>query len=849
MKKIGYLVISLLITGISCSKQNDGSLKKGVPLEVATQRIGDISDVNYYLYFDIPESQTGVIRGKSTVEFSVKSDNDDVVLDYAAPDSCLSGVVCNGKEIKPKIVNEHVVIPSKLLNVGRNTVQFEFSVQENTPNRYKDYLYTLFVPDKARMLFPCFDQPDLKAHFNLVLSIPSKWIAVSNAPTDSVFIRKDRKTVHFQPSDLISTYHFAFVAGKFNVINKEIDGRKYCMYHREDNERKIKQNADSIFSLVHRSICWMESYTDVIYPFKKYDLVILPSFQFSGMEQVGAVYYNASKMWLNDNPSLQDRLSRAELIAHETAHMWMGNLVTMRWFNDVWMKEVFANFFADKIVEKIYPTIDNRLRFFINHGPKAYMEDRTLGSNPIRQPLSNLNQAGSLYGNIIYHKSPFAIRSLEKLMGESRFKLAVRNFIQHYALSNASWSDLVSCFNKYSDFNLEEWSKAWIESPGIPVYEYKYEEGANVVAQFYLNQVSEQNNGLVYLQNVNVHAVAKVDRNVDICTNSLSNKIVDFEGIVKLEAVVPNANGDAYGIFLLDSKTVEWLLKNYFRINSVLERASVLISMNENVIQGKLTGDRFFALLCQILKKEKNEQIVNLALDYIQTISFYYLQDEKCIEQAENALMAGMEVSGSRRIEFLRTFSRIERSAKASAYLLELWDKEVANKKTWIPENDLQNVTLELAIRYPLKSDSLLAVMRSKLSNVDAIDRFNFVSRAVASDKKKRDAFFYSLLDVRNRKNETWVLDALKLLNHPLRSSSSRSYIRPGLGVLPEIKATGDIFFPKGWLAALFYGHKSPYAYKVVQEYRCRNAKNVEPTLMQKLLQVSDNLRRCNLEE
>ncbi len=111
-------------------------------------------------------------------------------------------------------------------------------------------------------------------------------------------------------------------------------------------------------------------------------------------------------------------LGRASVIAHETAHMWFGDLVTMRWFNDVWMKEVFANFMAAKIVNPSFPEVNHELRFLLSHYPAAYEVDRTPGANAIRQPLANLNEAGSLYGAIIYQKAPIVMRHLESLMGE-----------------------------------------------------------------------------------------------------------------------------------------------------------------------------------------------------------------------------------------------------------------------------------------------------------------------------------------------------------------------------------------------------------------------------------------------
>ena len=145
--------------------------------------------------------------------------------------------------------------------------------------------------------------------------------------------------------------------------------------------------------------------------------MLVPSFQFGGMEHPGSIFYNAASILLDESATENQMLGRASLIAHETAHMWFGDLVTMRWFNDVWMKEVFANFMAAKIVNPSFPKVNHELRFLVAHYPGAYSVDRTAGTHPIRQELANLNEAGSLYGAIIYQKAPIVMRQLERLLG------------------------------------------------------------------------------------------------------------------------------------------------------------------------------------------------------------------------------------------------------------------------------------------------------------------------------------------------------------------------------------------------------------------------------------------------
>ena len=156
----------------------------------------------------------------------------------------------------------------------------------------------------------------------------------------------------------------------------------------------------------------------------------MPAFQFGGMEHPGAIFYNANGLLLDESATQDQMLGRASVIAHETAHMWFGDLVTMRWFSDVWMKEVFANHMAAKIVNPAFPALNHDLRYLVDYYPSAYGVDRTAGTNEIRQPLKNLNEAGTLYGAIIYQKAPIVMRQLETLVGADGFRDGLRDYLK-----------------------------------------------------------------------------------------------------------------------------------------------------------------------------------------------------------------------------------------------------------------------------------------------------------------------------------------------------------------------------------------------------------------------------------
>ena len=177
-----------------------------------------------------------------------------------------------------------------------------------------------------------------------------------------------RPTYHFA----IPTYLFAFAVGNFQIDVAERAGRTLRMFHRETDADKVARNREAIFDLHAVALEWLEDYTQIAYPFGKFDFVLIPPFQYGGMEHPGSIFYRQSSLLLDASATQAHYLGRASLIAHETTHMWFGDLVTMSWFDDVWTKEVFANFMAAKIVHPSFPDVNHDLRFFLAHHNTAY---------------------------------------------------------------------------------------------------------------------------------------------------------------------------------------------------------------------------------------------------------------------------------------------------------------------------------------------------------------------------------------------------------------------------------------------------------------------------------------------
>src|SRR3954465_2225077 len=556
---VGAFVITIMgAAGRSPSRAVQEAPEAGVPLSLAEERAQRVRDLRYTLPFAIPADARTPIKADVTVRFTLTDARRPLALDFAA-----EGPVRGegqGRSIDIVAASEHLLIKSADLREGENEFRIWFTAGDAALNRNPDFMYTLFVPARARLAFPCFDQPDLKAEYTLSIDIPFAWEALANAPEAERTRNGDSTTIRFAETDPLPTYLFAFAAGRFQVETAQRNGRRFRMLHRETDAAKVARNRDTIFDLHAAALSWLERYTAVNYPFGKFDFLLVPSFQFGGMEHAGAIFYNASGLLLDESATQNQKLGRASVIAHETAHMWFGDLVTMRWFDDVWMKEVFANFMAAKIVNPAFPTMNHDLRFLLTYYPAAYEVDRTAGTNAIRQRLDNLNDAGPLYGAIIYQKAPIVMRQLEITLGADGFRDGLRQYLNAHAFGNATWSDLIKVLDTRTPEDLAAWSHAWIDEAGRPNFATRLElENGRIARLAFEQKDPAAPPKLVWSERMDVVlGYDTTSRHIPIAMTIPQVEVATARGLPVPRFILPTGGGIAYGGFEIDRTTREY---------------------------------------------------------------------------------------------------------------------------------------------------------------------------------------------------------------------------------------------------------------------------------------------------
>jgi aminopeptidase N len=792
----------------------------GVSLPLAQARAKQIRELSYAVGIRLTEGSE-FLRGNLEIRAKLPAKPADLVLDWRGKP--IVNLNVNGTGIRARTENDHLIIPARSLKAGSNVIRLEFespvAVSGSAVTRYRDredgseYVYTLLVPADASTLFPCFDQPDLKARFTLELDLPEKWKAVANGPE----LNRTGNKTQFMETEPISTYLFAFAAGPFETLRAGDDPVR--LFVRRSRLEAAKTHAAEVLRLNREATAYFERYFDRKFPFAKYDLVLLPEFPYGGMELAGASFLNEERVLFPAPPSATDFQRRAQLIFHETSHQWFGDLVTMRWFDDLWLKEGFANFMAAKANEALLPEYDAWIAF---HALKtgAVRTDTTRGTTAIRYPLANLADAKSAYGAIVYSKGPAVLRQAEFYLGEDIFQRAVRDFVQRHAYGAAGWRDLVKAFERASGRKLGRWADAWVQRRGMPTVR---------VTDGKLEQADALGEGGLWPMRLRVWSPTDVE---DVLLEKKSIKL-------KLPAgfVYPNAGDYGYGRFLLDARSIGTILDPAFEPPTSLLRAQFVEAVWESVREAELAPARFLEFAAMQIPRTRDDIALAGLLARIEAAFRRLLSDAQRDAQAAGIERALREpgATGSRQLLLTRAFMAMAWSPGAIAELKRM----LAGPGPSLASRDRFRIIQRLMTR---GDPEALALLAKQASADPGDDGRRYAFAAGAADPSAKQRLFRSFLDD-GTLPESWIEAALAPFNAPEQAARTQVLLAEALARLPRLKRTHKIFFVGNWLDAFIGGQTSPEALAIVEAFLQRG--EIDADLRLKVLEAMDGLERA----
>jgi aminopeptidase N len=882
----------------------------GVPRELARRRAEHYRDVRYLLDLTLKPGAER-LEGRLKVSVTLDAAAGDLVLDWRTlkkdddPRSHVSSVKANGRAVTDaQFVNEHILIPSAYTKAGVNEVELGFespiSAAGSAVTRYLDrednseYVYTLFVPSDASTAFPCFDQPDLKARFTLRVTAPEAWRVVSN--TEGVVPHESDETAGglpqsppkgmlrhaFPETEPISTYQFAFAAGPFEVLEVQRkvlmhrypleqkagrtsrvhgpdiltpagDTPRIRLFVRQSKRQRAEKELEEVARINREGVKFFEEYFGHRFPFPKYDLVLIPEFAYNGMEHAGATFLREEGVLFPSDPTASDIAARAETMLHEAAHQWFGDLVTMRWFDDLWLKEGFATFMAYKAFEGVMPRLDAWKVFHLRTKPLAYLTDVTKGTTPIWQEIANLSAAKSAYGNIVYRKAPSMLRQAEFYLGPREFRDAVRLFVKEHAYANATWEDLVGAFERTSGRKLDAWAASWVKRRGMPDVRVRWTTNrSGLVNHFEIEERDALGEGGSWPMRVKLLLAPGAGKaRPEVLTLTLPGAGVTKDpaalGKRRPAFVFANFEDYGYGRFLLDDESRAYVVGNMNAIKDDFLRALLWGSLWESVREAELAPADFVELAVKQAPDERDDVMLAFVLARAQTAFTRFLsaaQQRALAPRLEGLLREGMlnAATPGQRITYFRTYREVARSPAALDDLNDILAGKLQVPGMTLRTRDRFDIIRALVAAGDARAPELLR-KQSEADRTDDARRYAYAAGAAAPDASVKKRYFGQFVGDRELA-ESWIEAGFGPFNTPQQAALTLPYLEPALAELPTLKRTRKIFFVNGWLAAFIGGQCDARAAGVVRDFLARNPA-LDRDLRLKVLEAADGLERC----
>ena len=868
----------------------------GVPRSLARWRAAHYRDVRYTLSLEITPGAP-LLKGVEEIRVTLDENVNELVLDWRVaaakqdqPQGRVWDIEVNGHKVSDaRQINDHLILPGSLLVKGENIIRLRFespiATSGSAVTRYLDredkseYIYTLFVPSDASTAFPCFDQPDLKARFTLDIIAPESWRVITNTGYHSFQPDQQKGTTQwwFSETEPISTYLFAFAAGPFAEFHEgsdmpvtgytayppiksavelkrpiySVSETPLRLFVRKSKAERTRKELNEVFRLNREGLKFLARYFDYKFPFPKYDLILVPEFPYGGMEHAGATFLREESILFPTDPTANDLISRAELMFHEAAHQWFGDLVTMRWFDDLWLKEGFATFMAYKTIEALMPQYNAWKAFYQRTKPVAYLTDVTKGTTPIFQEIANLSAAKSAYGNIVYRKAPSMLRQAEFFLGPDKFQKAVQLLVKEHAFGNAEWADLVRAFERTSGQELAEWAAAWVRRRGmadVRVHWSADEQGR--ISRLTLTQEDVLREGGAWPMRVQL-LLAYENAPPEKLTISLrgggETQVREAIGKPRPSYVFANYADYGYGRFLLDEKSLATVLDNLGTVRDDFLRALLWGSLWDSVREAELAPSEYLNLATTLLPAEQDEVTAQSILSRARTAFNYYLSEAQMREVAprlEQLLidrMTSAETAGLR-ITYFRALQSIAITDDGRATLKKILRDEIKVPGMTLRSRDRFDIITALLARHDKEAPALLE-QQSAADTTDDGRRYAYAAGAARGDEATKKSYFAAYLND-TKLSESWIEASLGPFNTIHQSALTLPFLEPALRELPKLKRTRKIFFVNSWLAAFIGGQCDERALQLVQNFLQRES-SLDRDLRLKVLEVMDGLERC----
>jgi len=646
----------------------------------AQERAELLSVASYDVALDFSKGDE-VFLSTTTVRFSATAGASTFIDAYTRT---VHSVTLNGRELDPAAVSDNIRIQLDQLEQDNELIvvaDFEYTNTGEGLHRFVDpvdqevYLYTQFEVPDSRRVFTVFEQPDLKATFQFTITAPSAWEVVSNSTTpEPEKIDGWFSTWRFAPTPLLSSYVTAIVAGPYAVVRDELtsrDGRVVPLgiFARQSLSEYL--DADYIFEKTRQGFAYYEEKFDYAYPFEKYDQLFVPEFNAGAMENAGAVTFTETYVFRSKvTDAIKER--RVVTILHELAHMWFGDLVTMKWWNDLWLNESFAEWASTIATAEATEWTEAWTTFAAMEKSWAYRQDQLPSTHPVVATINDLDDVQVNFDGITYAKGGSVLKQLVAWVGIDAFFAGVAAYFKKHEYANTTLDDLLSELETTSGRSLDEWSKKWLETAGVNTLRPLIETDADgSITSFVIEQTAAPDYptirphrlaiGFYDLINGKLARTHREELDVD----GVRTDVAALVGMRKPALVLLNDDDLAYAKIRLDEQSLAVAIEHLADIENPLARSLVWGAVWDATRDGEAKASDYVRLVLGNIATETESTTIRTTLSQLGSVARLYVAPEQRDETIRTvgdglwSLAQGAEAGSDAQFQFVKFFANI----------------------------------------------------------------------------------------------------------------------------------------------------------------------------------------------
>ena len=665
----------------------------------AAARAGLLDVTSYTIALDLTTSET-TFASTTTIEFTAREAGASTFVDLVG--ATVHEITLNGRSIDPATAYAESRIQLDDLAAENSLVvraDCAYSRTGEGLHRFVDpadgrvYLYTQFEVPDARRVYATFEQPDLKSVFVFDVTAPAHWKVVSNAPTpEPTPLGDDKARWRFPPTERISTYITALVAGEYHQVLDTYAGRfgEISLGHYCRQSLKQHLDIDELLEVTRQGFDYFETAFDYPYPFGKYDQLYVPEYNMGAMENAGCVTFRDE--YLPRSRQVHAFYEqRANTILHEMAHMWFGDLVTMRWWDDLWLNESFAEWASHHAMVAGTKYTEAWTGFTNARKNWAYRQDQLPSTHPIAADNYDLEAVEVNFDGITYAKGASTLKQLVAWVGLEPFMAGLRDYFKAHAFGNSEFADLLAALERASGRELDSWAKEWLQTSGVNTLAPDFEvDDRGAFTAFRVTQSADPGFPAIRRHRLGIGLYDVVDgrlalrHRVEVDVEGESTSVEELVGHAQPDLVLLNDGDLTYAKIRLDERSLATAVATIDRIDDSLPRALLWGAAWDMTRDAEMRATDFVSLVLRGIGTETDLIAVGRLPVYARTAVSYYAAPEHRDElrarweRGLRELLEGAEPGSDHQLAFLRAYA----SAAHSEEALDLLDALLAGTES-----------------------------------------------------------------------------------------------------------------------------------------------------------------------